>query len=271
MQFSVLIADDNREWCDILKKQMETAGGFRVLPPVYDGEAAISVIESEQPDVVILDLIMPGFDGMYVINYIREKMERYNPFIYVISGAGTQRTNQILRHMEVSYYSVKPIKAMAVAANINRLIAHFDMDGSESGVGGSGDQEMFELMEFSPQFNIDLFIDEYLMEMGASISLISTKCARVAIKKIILDERMITGTMGLYQMVACEFEPNVSVSSVERNIRSALSGIKKRGTPFFQKCFAGMGGNITNANFLYTSAHIIKQRIKQMSGSSMYR
>ncbi len=86
--YSVLIADDNKDWIDILDAKISQDPSFNIIAKAYDGKEAIKVVEAERPEIVILDIIMPEFDGAYIVNHIRSEMRGYDPVIYIISGIG---------------------------------------------------------------------------------------------------------------------------------------------------------------------------------------
>ncbi len=67
----ILIADDEPAHCSILSRLMRSEG-FEVLT-VNDGTAALDSIASQGPDVLLLDFMMPGMNGMQVLEFVREK------------------------------------------------------------------------------------------------------------------------------------------------------------------------------------------------------
>ncbi|WP_220198145.1 response regulator transcription factor [Ktedonospora formicarum] len=70
----VVVVDDHLVVREGLRMMLEIAGkGFTVLGDAADGAAALRVIEELQPDVVLMDLRMPGMDGLDAITWIRER------------------------------------------------------------------------------------------------------------------------------------------------------------------------------------------------------
>ena len=63
-QITILIADDQRLMLDGLKTLLELEADLRVVGEVEDGQAAVDAYESLQPDVVLMDIRMPGMDGV---------------------------------------------------------------------------------------------------------------------------------------------------------------------------------------------------------------
>jgi DNA-binding NarL/FixJ family response regulator len=69
---SVLIADDHPIFRAGLKKLLEAAGGFRVLGDADSGLAATTLARELQPDLLLLDLAMPGMDGLDVLRQVAD-------------------------------------------------------------------------------------------------------------------------------------------------------------------------------------------------------
>ena len=72
MSIRVLIADDHAVVRQGLKTFLELQEDIEVVEDVADGEAAVAAVEREAPDVVLMDLVMPGVDGVEAIRRIRE-------------------------------------------------------------------------------------------------------------------------------------------------------------------------------------------------------
>jgi two-component system response regulator NreC len=80
----VLVADDNVDLRDMLRLSLELVGGFQVVAEAGDARAAVAAAESARPDVVILDLVMPGRNEIDVIGELR----RIDPRIGVVVLTG---------------------------------------------------------------------------------------------------------------------------------------------------------------------------------------
>ena len=65
-QMSVLIADSSEEFCAQLKDKLQ-ALGYAVMPTAADGQQAVTCMESQRPDIIILDLMLPKLDGIAVL------------------------------------------------------------------------------------------------------------------------------------------------------------------------------------------------------------
>ena len=71
-RYRVVIADDQEEVRTSLRRFLERDGRFEIIAEVEDGEQAISVAAREQPDAILLDLAMPGLNGLQALPRIHE-------------------------------------------------------------------------------------------------------------------------------------------------------------------------------------------------------
>ena len=67
---TVIIADNTEEFCTSLKVALKRAEGFQVIGTAGDGEQAIRMVQDKQPDVLVLDLMLPKQDGLSVLKAI---------------------------------------------------------------------------------------------------------------------------------------------------------------------------------------------------------
>ncbi|MFA4911034.1 MAG: response regulator [Desulfobacteria bacterium] len=104
-KMKVLLVDDEEEFVKALAERLE----MRDLSSdtVYDGEGALSYVENQEPDVMVLDLKMPGIDGMDVLR----KVKKAYPDIEVImlTGHGTKKDEEEARRLGIFDYMEKPV------------------------------------------------------------------------------------------------------------------------------------------------------------------
>ena len=63
-KINVAIADDNQRTVEMMTELLEQESDIEVIASADDGEEALRIIKEKQPDVVLLDIIMPKLDGM---------------------------------------------------------------------------------------------------------------------------------------------------------------------------------------------------------------
>ena len=84
----LLIVDDNPELCDILENYFNLTSEITVCGVARDGEEALFRIAQSQPDVVLLDLIMPKLDGITVLERLAQAELAHRPRFIVTSAIG---------------------------------------------------------------------------------------------------------------------------------------------------------------------------------------
>ena len=68
----ILIADGNEEFCVHIKNRLEQAPGYQVVGVATDGMRAMTLLREKQPDLLILDLMLPKLDGLAVLKRASE-------------------------------------------------------------------------------------------------------------------------------------------------------------------------------------------------------
>src|SRR5690554_6488688 len=90
----IAIADDNREFCQIVAQFISAQEEFEVVGTARDGIEALELIEREKPDVLVLDIIMPHLDGLGVLEKLHDSDDEYFPKIIILSAVGQDKITQ---------------------------------------------------------------------------------------------------------------------------------------------------------------------------------
>ncbi|MEN6439612.1 MAG: response regulator [Syntrophobacter sp.] len=101
----VLLVDDEREFVETLSERLQLRDYSSAV--VYDGEEALSVIEDDEPDVMVLDLKMPGIDGLEVLR--RVKAKHPNVEVIVLTGHGSEDVAKHCMELGACAYLEKPV------------------------------------------------------------------------------------------------------------------------------------------------------------------
>ena len=124
----ILVVDDDRSIVKVLTAYLELSG-YQVLP-AYDGEMALQILRRERPDLVILDVMMPGRDGHEVANLVRaDKSLAATPIIMLT--ARVEDTDKIVGlELGADDYITKPFNAREVVARVKSLLRRVRLDQS---------------------------------------------------------------------------------------------------------------------------------------------
>jgi len=101
----VLLVDDEKEFVQTLSERLQVRGMGSTV--VHDGEQALSFIAEEEPDVMVLDLKMPGIDGIEVLRRIRQEHQGIQ--VIVLTGHGSKRDEETCMKLGAFAYLQKPV------------------------------------------------------------------------------------------------------------------------------------------------------------------
>ena len=118
MAEKVLVVDDERQIRDLLNEFL-TGEGYEVLL-ASNGEEAIELAETEYPDVILLDVKMPGFDGIEVCK--RLKAEPKTQFIPVIMITGYVDNKMVAIEAGADDFVNKPIDLVELAVRVKSIL-----------------------------------------------------------------------------------------------------------------------------------------------------
>ncbi len=111
----ILLVDDEREFVQTLSERLQA----RHYPSsvVYNGEEALEFVKKDEPDVMVLDLMMPGIDGIEVLR--RLKQERPNIEVIILTGHGSEREERLAAELGAFAYLKKPVNIDLLTRTMN--------------------------------------------------------------------------------------------------------------------------------------------------------
>ena len=119
----VLVVDDNSRIVNLLKDAITKETDMDVIATAADGEEALKKIEIHNPDVVLLDLIMPRLDGLGVMERLKEKKKITSvPKIIVISAVSQESVTENAFALGAAYYILKPFDTQMVLSRIRTAV-----------------------------------------------------------------------------------------------------------------------------------------------------
>ncbi|MEZ5359622.1 MAG: response regulator [Candidatus Zixiibacteriota bacterium] len=115
----ILLVDDEKEFVHTLSERLKTRNLESAI--AYDGEQALDMVRNDVPDVIILDLLMPGIDGIETLRRLKEM----NPDIQVIilTGHGSDRERETAEELGAFAYLHKPVNINDLARKMKEAYA----------------------------------------------------------------------------------------------------------------------------------------------------
>ena len=112
----VLLVDDEREFVQTLSERLELRDMGSAV--AYDGESALTLVAEDDPEVMIIDLKMPGIDGMEILKQV--KTTRPEIEVIVLTGHGSETDRKRCMHLGAFAYLQKPVDIDELSETLKR-------------------------------------------------------------------------------------------------------------------------------------------------------
>ncbi len=241
-KINILMIDDNVNLINMVKEYFSSNSEVSITFEAHDGVEGIKVLEEnkEKIDLLILDLIMPKKDGIYVLSEMKKRGINKNVIV-----ATSYNAAEVIREVSeygVNYYILKP----------------FELDDLKNRIYDvMNKKEENKNIDFYNS-NLQVSITKMLHELGIPSHIKGYQYIREAVNIIFTRPEVIGGiTKELYPELAKKF--NTTVSRVERAIRHAIEVSWNRGNIDFMEELFGYSVDIdrakpTNSEFMVTIA-----------------
>jgi len=114
----VLIADDNAFMRTILKDLVaQTKWSDAEIIEAVSGDDAIAICSAQKPDLVLLDIVMPGKDGIEVL----KEIDSTQSSVVVVSSVGQEHIIEHAKALGIKDYIIKPVDSVLVIESLNKL------------------------------------------------------------------------------------------------------------------------------------------------------
>ena len=120
---SVLVVDDEPTIAEVVSRYLERAGYD--VRSVGDGPAALDAVADQRPDLVVLDLMLPGLDGLEVMRRIRDPA-RPNMAIILLTARGEESDRVVGLRLGADDYVVKPFSPAELVARVDAVLRRID-------------------------------------------------------------------------------------------------------------------------------------------------
>ncbi len=216
-KYKVLITDDNRNFCSLLKEALDQDDSFEVVGVANDGLRSVELIQTTKPDVVILDIIMPLLDGLGVLERVKDLDMEEKPKFIVMSAVGHDDITFRAINLGASYYVVKPFDLKEFLRRLKQFMTEVELNPAED-------------VTYKPlsRDELNTVVTNTLKRLGVPPHIKGYMYLRDAIH-ICVDDMKALGkvTKFIYPSIAEKYE--TTPSRVERAIRNAIEIAFERG------------------------------------------
>lgn len=249
----IVIADGSQQFGESLKDKLNGIDGYDVVAVAQDGKTVTDLLSSLQPDVLVLDTMLPVLDGLGVVK-AATNMDKC-PVILMLSGYMTEFLSFMAKAAGVQYFLAKPCSEDLVAERLSEILAFTEQNGGEKEV------------------SIEAMVTSVIHEIGVPAHIKGYQYLREAIMIAVRDMDVINAiTKVLYPQVAKTFQ--TTPSRVERAIRHAIEVAWDRGDletlqQFFGYTVSNTKGKPTNSEFIALIADKLQLQLKNASRSAV--
>ncbi|UTR09482.1 MULTISPECIES: sporulation transcription factor Spo0A [Evansella] len=217
----VCVADDNRELVMLLEDYINSQDDMDVVGKAFNGQECIELVEDAEPDVLILDIIMPHLDGLAVLEKLNQRQLAKRPNIIMLTAFGQEDVTKKAVELGAAYYVLKPFDMDTLMNKIR------DVSGNAPAYVQSASSLSSSRKENKPM-NLDASITSIIHEIGVPAHIKGYMYLREAITMVYNDIELLGSiTKVLYPDIAKKF--NTTASRVERAIRHAIEVAWSRG------------------------------------------
>jgi two-component system alkaline phosphatase synthesis response regulator PhoP len=116
----ILIVDDEKEFCDFMKRNLERASEYEVIC-ASDGKSAIALARKQKPDLILLDIMMPGIDGLEVLKKLKEKIETITIPVIMLTAKDEETFKIEAAQAYCEDYITKPVNLELLRVKIGNI------------------------------------------------------------------------------------------------------------------------------------------------------
>ena len=243
----VVIADIDEGYVSSLSEFLNVQDGIEVAGTCSYGNELIDTINTIEPDVVVMDVVLPVFDGIAVLEKIKNAKNKSPIFIFVTS-LNQNLFAQDCMTLGAEYYMLKPVDFANLADRIKSLVKN----RQSSMANMIAPRDLLNSDPMNPK--IEVLVTQVIHEVGIPAHIKGYQYLREAIIMVIENLEIINSiTKKLYPNVAKNY--NTTASRVERAIRHAIEVAWDRGdtdilNSFFGYTIANSKGKPTNSEFI---------------------
>ena len=267
-KITVLIADDNPDFANTLTSYIQEV---EIIAVARDGKEAVEMILNTQPDVALLDVIMPHLDGIGVLEKINNAHMRKFPLCIMLSAVGQDKITQRALELGAEYYVIKPFDITLLLQRIKEIRLYQPSQFKNSNINNVNREIKAPYIEIAPenkknQENLEALVTNVIHEVGVPAHIKGYQYLREAIMMVVNNIDIINQiTKQLYPDIANKYR--TTPSRVERAIRHAIEVAWGRGQAetvenIFGYTISAAKGKPTNSEFIAMIADKLRLELK---------
>ncbi len=237
-KITVCLVDDNKELIHLMDDYFAGQEDIEVIGTASNGRDCLEMLDEMDPDVLILDIIMPHVDGLAVLNTLRTERETY-PNVIMLTAFGQEEVMKKAVDLGASYFILKPFDLDHLGDQV-RQVQGKRPTSVGSGIPGKGTKKERKKKD------LESSITNIIHEIGVPAHIKGYMYLREAITMVYNDIELLGSiTKVLYPDIAKTF--NTTASRVERAIRHAIEVAWSRGNIDSISALFGYTVNISKA------------------------
>ena len=264
-KLNVAVADDNEKMVEILGQILEEDKDLELVGKAHNGEEICKIIREKEPDVVVLDIIMPKMDGLAVMEqFVHNSNLKKIPAFIVVSAVGKERITEDAFSLGADYYVLKPFDNRMLLNRIKHVRSIGEKKYREINRQPAKQEESSVALG-----NLETDVTNIIHEIGVPAHIKGYQYLRDAIILSVNDMEMLNSiTKILYPTIAKKHQ--TTSSRVERAIRHAIEVAWSRGKmdtidALFGYTVSTGKGKPTNSEFIALIADKIRLEYKNRS------
>lgn len=258
-KLNVGIADDNQLTLETLGEIISSDSQLELIGSAKNGEDAYELIKKSEPDVMLIDIIMPKMDGLSLMEKVNNDVNiKKRPQFIVVSAVGSEAVTEDVFRLGANYFIKKPFGRETVLNRIKRFYT-YNTEIQERNLVYEAPKKI--------QHNLEEDVTNMIHEIGVPAHIKGYQYLREAIIMVVEDIDMINSiTKILYPTIAKKFQ--TTPSRVERAIRHAIEVAWSRGKmdtidELFSYTIHNGKGKPTNSEFIALIADKIRLEYKK--------
>jgi two-component system, response regulator, stage 0 sporulation protein A len=224
-KIKVFVVDDNKELVGLLDEYISNQEDMEVVGVAYNGQECLNLLPEKQPDVLILDIIMPHLDGLAVLEKVRSMNIGKQLNVIMLTAFGQEDVTSKAVDLGASYFILKPFDMENLGSHIRQVSGNVSQVLKRNNSNSYLSQQQNN--NNGPR-NLDASITSIIHEIGVPAHIKGYMYLREAISMVYNDIELLGSiTKVLYPDIAKKF--NTTASRVERAIRHAIEVAWSRG------------------------------------------